>query len=248
MKGLAGSNDLREVHRRADAGDADAAEALEVFCYRIRCTVGAYAAALGRLDAVVFTAGIGENDADVRGAGVRGPAACSGSRAGRGAQHRALPGRPGRSPRTAARVAVLVVPTNEELEIAEQALAVVRAPARANRRGRVRKRLGDVDRHRFRYDGRPRSPGRWGSAGPEAADVPLDGVRRLRGIARRPPRRRPPGARRAAGPPSRGQSSRARNASSSASRTAPRIARVMSATSRLSPASARPRGTRCRAR
>ena len=66
MKGLAGSNDLREVHARADAGDADAAEALEVFCYRIRCTVGAYAAALGRLDAVVFTAGIGENDADVR--------------------------------------------------------------------------------------------------------------------------------------------------------------------------------------
>ena len=66
MKGLAGSNDLREVHARADAGDADAAEALEVFCYRIRCTVGAYAAALGRLDAMVFTAGIGENDADVR--------------------------------------------------------------------------------------------------------------------------------------------------------------------------------------
>ena len=54
------------MHARADAGDADAAEALEVFCYRIRCTVGAYAAALGRLDAVVFTAGIGENDADVR--------------------------------------------------------------------------------------------------------------------------------------------------------------------------------------
>ena len=66
MKGLAGSNDLREVHAKADAGDTDAAEALEVFCYRIRCTVGAYAAALGRLDAVVFTAGIGENDADVR--------------------------------------------------------------------------------------------------------------------------------------------------------------------------------------
>jgi acetate kinase len=66
LKGLAGANDLREVHAKADAGDAHAAEALEVFCYRVRCTVGAYVAALGGLDALVFTAGIGENDADVR--------------------------------------------------------------------------------------------------------------------------------------------------------------------------------------
>jgi acetate kinase len=122
LKGLAGSNDLREVHAKADAGDADAAEALEVFCYRIRCTVGAYTAALGGADAIVFTAGIGENDADVR------ARVCTG-----------LPGVELSAERNAARsrtartvsadgsaVAVLVVPTNEELEIAEQALAVVR--------------------------------------------------------------------------------------------------------------------------
>ena len=126
LTGLAGSNDLREVHARADAGDADAAEALEVFWYRIRCTVGAYAAALGRLDAVVFTAGVGENDAVTRarvcaglgGLGVHLEEARNSARS--------------REARTISTddsaVAVLVVPTNEELEIAEQTLAVVRRP------------------------------------------------------------------------------------------------------------------------
>ena len=125
MKGLAGSNDLREVHARADAGDADADEALEVFCYRIRCTVGAYAAALGRLDAVVFTAGIGENDADVRarvcaGLGVLGVELDGARNTARSRDTRTISA-------DGSAVAVLVVPTNEELEIAEQALAVVRA-------------------------------------------------------------------------------------------------------------------------
>src|SRR5690606_36643081 len=66
LTGLAGAGDLREVHRRADAGDADAAEALDLYCYRIRCHVGAYAAALGGVDALVFTAGVGEHDPRVR--------------------------------------------------------------------------------------------------------------------------------------------------------------------------------------
>jgi acetate kinase len=128
MKGLAGSNDLREVHAWADAGDADAAEALEVFCYRIRCTVGAYAAALGRVDALVFTAGIGENDADVR-ARVCGGLAGFGVRVDEARNTARDPAR-SREVRTisadGSAVAVLVVPTNEELEIAEQALAVAR--------------------------------------------------------------------------------------------------------------------------
>ena len=127
MKGLAGSNDLREVHARADAGDTDADEALEVFCYRIRCTVGAYAAALGRLDAVVFTAGIGENDADVRarvcaGLGVLGVELDGARNTARSRDTRTISA-------DGSAVAVLVVPTNEELEIAEQALAVVQAAA-----------------------------------------------------------------------------------------------------------------------
>jgi acetate kinase len=125
LKGLAGSNDLREVHRRADAADADAVEALEVFCYRIRCTVGAYAVALGRLDAVVFTAGIGENDADVR-ARVCGGLALLGVRLDE-ARNAARSRDVWTISSDDSAVAVLVVPTDEELEIAEQSLAVVRA-------------------------------------------------------------------------------------------------------------------------
>ena len=63
---LAGDNDMREVQRRVAAGDAAAELALDVYCYRIRKYVGAYLAALGGADAIVFTAGVGENDPIVR--------------------------------------------------------------------------------------------------------------------------------------------------------------------------------------
>ena len=123
MLGLAGANDMREVGRRAADGDQAAAEALDVYCYRIRKYVGAYAAALGRLDALVFTAGVGENNDGVR-AGV-----CQGLE-GLGVtlnpkRNQARSGRPRTISADDAPVAVLVVPTNEELEIAEQTLAVV---------------------------------------------------------------------------------------------------------------------------
>jgi acetate kinase len=123
MKGLAGANDMREVERRAAAGDELAAEALDVYCYRIRKYVGAYAAALGHLDALVFTAGVGENSPGVRarvcdgleGLGIRVDPARNQARS---SQPRTVSA--GDSP-----VAVLVVPTNEELEIAEQTQTVV---------------------------------------------------------------------------------------------------------------------------
>lgn len=67
LLGLSGvSNDMRDVRRAADAGDPDARAALEVFAYRIAKMVGAYAAAMGGLDAIVFTGGIGEHDARIR--------------------------------------------------------------------------------------------------------------------------------------------------------------------------------------
>jgi len=128
MLGLAGANDMREVARLVGDGDEAAAEALDVYCYRIRKYVGAYAAALGRLDALIFTAGIGENNDAVR-AGV-----CQGLE-GLGIRLDARRNK-GRSakPRTISaddsQVAVLVVPTNEELEIAQQTLAVVTGQAR----------------------------------------------------------------------------------------------------------------------
>jgi len=66
LLGLCGASDMREVHRLADDGDSDAAAALEMYCYRAKKYVGAYAAALGRIDALVFTGGVGENDSWVR--------------------------------------------------------------------------------------------------------------------------------------------------------------------------------------
>jgi acetate kinase len=128
MLGLAGANDMREVARLVGDGDEAAAEALDVYCYRIRKYVGAYAAALGRLDALIFTAGIGENNDAVR-AGV-----CQGLEGlGIRLDARRNQGRSAK-PRTISaddsQVAVLVVPTNEELEIAQQTLAVVTGQAR----------------------------------------------------------------------------------------------------------------------
>jgi acetate kinase len=120
LLGLAGAGDVREVRARIAAGDADAAEALDIFCYRVRSYLGAYAAALGRVDAIVFTAGIGENDPEIRAgvcAGLEGYGVCvdpdRNTAPGAGARAVSAPGSP---------VAVLVVPTDEELEIARQTL------------------------------------------------------------------------------------------------------------------------------
>jgi len=123
LKGLTGVNDMREIERLAGDGDQVAQEALDVYCYRIRKYVGAYAAVLGRVDALVFTAGIGENSAAVR-AGV-----CSGLERLGVRIDQVRNGARLRQPRVVSTgdsaTAVLVVPTNEELEIAEQTLAAV---------------------------------------------------------------------------------------------------------------------------
>jgi acetate kinase len=125
LTGLAGVNDMREIYRRAVSGEDDALLALEVYCYRIRKYVGAYYAALGRVDGIVFTAGVGENNPDVR------------ARSLSGLERLGIELDPVRNASTdrkarivstdGADVAVLVVPTNEELEIARQSLAVVSA-------------------------------------------------------------------------------------------------------------------------
>ncbi|MBS3761737.1 MAG: acetate kinase [Planctomycetes bacterium] len=67
LEGLSGvSNDMRELSEASETGNHRAQVAMEVFCYRAKKYIGAYMAALGRLDAVIFTAGIGENSARVR--------------------------------------------------------------------------------------------------------------------------------------------------------------------------------------
>ncbi|MEU9941653.1 acetate kinase [Streptomyces lavendulae] len=123
LLGLCGDNDMREVQRRADGGDPAARLALAAYLHRLKKYIGAYTAVLGRVDAVVFTAGVGENAAAVREAAVAGLeelglALDLEANAVRSGEPRLV------SPECA-RVAVAVVPTDEELEIATQAYALV---------------------------------------------------------------------------------------------------------------------------
>ena len=66
LKGLCGTNDMREVEEKASSGDQKAQLALDVYCHRIKKYIGAYFALLGHLDCIVFTAGIGENSPLIR--------------------------------------------------------------------------------------------------------------------------------------------------------------------------------------
>ncbi|MEV1176165.1 acetate kinase [Nonomuraea sp. NPDC049784] len=117
---LAGTGDMREVRAR---DDAEARLALAVYTRRIRKYVGAYYALLGRVDAIVFTGGVGEHDAATRAESLAGLdrlgiAVDPALNAAASPDERAV------SPPDA-EVAVLVIPTDEEWEIACQALALI---------------------------------------------------------------------------------------------------------------------------
>ena len=124
LKGICGVNDMREVLRRADAGDERAALAIDVYAYRIKKYIGAYCDALGRLDAIVFTPGLGENSPEIRsracsglsalGIGIDPDRNASASGVAREIQPEDAP------------VRVLVIPTDEELEIAELTVDCIR--------------------------------------------------------------------------------------------------------------------------
>jgi acetate kinase len=66
MKGLTGTNDLREIERRAADGDESCENAIAIYAHRVRKYIGAYAAAMGGLDAIAFTGGIGEHSPFMR--------------------------------------------------------------------------------------------------------------------------------------------------------------------------------------
>jgi acetate kinase len=126
LAGLCGDNDMRTVQARAQAGDPAAQLALDVYCHRIRRYVGAFYAVLGRLDAVVFTAGVGEHSRVVRQQSLAGleamgivvdPAANAGDSTA--ARTISPPG---------ARVAVCVVPTDEERAIARETADLLNLP------------------------------------------------------------------------------------------------------------------------
>ncbi|MFJ5676908.1 acetate kinase [Streptomyces sp. NPDC093097] len=125
LLGLCGDNDMREIRRRIDEGDERAALAFDIYVHRLKKYIGAYLAVLGTVDAVVFTAGVGENAAPVRAAAVAGLeglglAVDAARNAVRSDAPRLI------SPEDAP-VAVAVVPTDEELEIARQTYALVTA-------------------------------------------------------------------------------------------------------------------------
>ncbi|MEU8612081.1 acetate kinase [Actinoplanes sp. NPDC048791] len=118
LQGLAGENDMRAVQERRAAGDPAATLAFDVYCRRIKEYVGMYLAVLGGADAITFTAGVGENSAQVRAASLAGLTelgiTIDPSRNERGERIISPEG---------ARVRVCVVPTDEELEIAQQVTA-----------------------------------------------------------------------------------------------------------------------------
>ena len=103
LLGMTGVGDMREVRQRATAGDPAARLALDVYAYRLRKYSGSYLAVLPRTDALVFTAGVGENDAEFR-REVTEPLAHLG---------------------IGTTIPVLVIPTNEELEIAHETLTAI---------------------------------------------------------------------------------------------------------------------------
>ncbi|MDO9572468.1 MAG: acetate kinase [Candidatus Omnitrophota bacterium] len=106
LKGISGlSNDMRILEAKANAGNKRASLAIDIFVYRIRKYIGAYLAVLGGIDALIFTAGIGEHQAKIRKEICKKLFFCL-----------------GKSPK------IMVIPTNEELMIARQTYKLISTP------------------------------------------------------------------------------------------------------------------------
>jgi acetate kinase len=129
LKGICGANDMRQIMQRAKAGDNLARLAIDMYCYRIKKYIGAYCAILGRVDALVFTGGIGENAVDIR------------ARACRKLDHLGIAVDQTKNntrsneiceiQNSNSSVKMLVIRTNEELEIAQQTVERILATSQA---------------------------------------------------------------------------------------------------------------------
>ena len=125
LKGVCGVNDMREVIEAAAGGNEMAATAFEMFCYRVQKYVGAYMAVVPDLDAIVFTAGIGQNSQPVR------------ERVCAGLEHLGIRLDPEKNrvrsddpielQRDGAPLKILMIPTNEELQIAVETKQIIDA-------------------------------------------------------------------------------------------------------------------------
>lgn len=123
MKGLTGHNDMREVRRLIDIGDIDARRAMDIYVHRLKKYIGAYAAVMGGIDALSFTAGVGANDAVLRAETVSGLGFLGIEIDG--ARNAATSHVPRLVSPDGASVAVMVIPTDEELAIALETMSLV---------------------------------------------------------------------------------------------------------------------------
>jgi acetate kinase len=122
LLGLSGvSSDMREILTAADQGNRRALLALKAFCYRVRKYIGAYVASLGGLDAVIFTGGIGHGSAVVRALALQG-LDCMGIALDDKRNSEAGGNEVGLISTDDSKVAVLVIPTDEERMMAREAL------------------------------------------------------------------------------------------------------------------------------
>ena len=120
LMGISGvSSDMRDVNSAAESGNERAKIALDMWQYGIKKTIGAYAAAMGGIDALIFTAGIGENDAAGR------ASVCEGLEflgVKVDPERNRVRGKEAKISSDDSRVEVWVIPTNEELAIARDTL------------------------------------------------------------------------------------------------------------------------------
>jgi len=121
--GISGvSSDFRDIQAAAEAGNERAALAIEIFCYRVKKYIGEYAAVMGGVDAVVFTAGIGENNPLVREKSVAGLEYMG---IEIDLEKNQVKGKELDISKPSAKVRTLVIPTNEELAIAKETVAIL---------------------------------------------------------------------------------------------------------------------------
>ncbi|OQX74909.1 MAG: acetate kinase [Bacteroidetes bacterium 4484_249] len=125
LKGICGTNDMREVIEKKNSGDAQAGIALEIYTYRIKKYIGAYFAALGSVDAIIYTAGVGEHSPYIR------EQSCKGlfklgimiDTEKNNAHAKGLR----EINTTDSEVKILIIPTNEELKIAMETKRVIKS-------------------------------------------------------------------------------------------------------------------------
>ncbi|MBA3011309.1 MAG: acetate kinase [Desulfobacula sp.] len=127
LRGICGLNDLRDIHEQAARGDDRARLAVDMFAYQIKKFIGAYAAVLGHVDGLVFTAGIGENDEIVRAKALAelsffGIEIDPEKNKARSSAPRTIHG-------PDSKIQIWVVPTNEELQIATETCQVLKHSA-----------------------------------------------------------------------------------------------------------------------